>query len=551
MRFEPPSSDLRREQQAEREIGTTTVSPALRRALALVLLVTLLAVPTADIATSMRGEARNPAVLQGLHDLFAAPARAFASAEGGLRHRISQANEVFKSRARDFEDSLKNNSFLSHWLLPTVQDWTARFAGLGNERVYLGRDGWLYYRPDFDHTVGAPFLSPAELKSRRIAEGIEPDPRPAIIDFHRALAARGISLIVVPIPVKSSVEPERLGGEPRALQNASYEQLISDLRSEGINVVDATALLAAEKAKTGEAQFLRTDSHWTPKAMQKVAEEIARQLPRPVERREFKAGAPLSVTNIGDLTRMLRLPERRQQESKETTMIVPVVEADGTPWQSVGDVLLLGDSFANIYSGEDLHWGRNAGLAEHISLASGRGVDRIVLNAGGAHATRAALARDSGRLDGKTAVVYQFAARELSSGDWKILPLPKPAAGNTSANIRTGKISGTVREITRVPPLGSFPYNDVIVSIQLDTPQGDAVLFCFGLKDRIPTGVENLMPGQHIEAEVVPWEQVEPRYGSICRRELESDAALTDLLYWAEEVPGRIPLAREPNNRLP
>lgn len=538
MRFEPPESDLRREQQAEREIGTTTVSPSLRKFLVVALLATLLAIPAADLAMSVRGGKHAPALFKDLGNLLVAPARALASAEGGWRERISRANDTFKSRAKELEESLKNDSSLSRTLLPTVQDWTAKHLRLGNEKVYLGRNGWLYYRPDFDHTAGAPFLAPREIHAKQMAQGIEADPRPAILALHRDLAARGIKLIVVPAPVKSSIEPEHLAGAPRSLPNASCKQFIDDLRREGVNVVDAGALLSAEKAKTGEPQFLRTDSHWTPQAMQRVAEEIARQLPPAAEKRQFRAGATLTVTNVGDLTRMLRLPEAQEKESMETAAITTVVAADGSPWKPGGEVLLLGDSFANIYSGGDLHWGEGAGLAEQISLASGRGVDRLVLNAGGASATRTALARDSGRLDGKAAVVYEFAARDLSSGDWKVIPLPQ-AARPESTPVRTGRTSGTIREITRVPERGSFPYDNVIVSLHLDTSEGEAVLFCFGLKDNAPAGAENLMPGDVIEADVIPWEEAEPRYGSICRRELESDAALVDTLYWAEEVPRR------------
>lgn len=541
MRFEPPKIDLQRELQAEREIGSTTVSRALRCVLVIALVVTLLAVPAADIALSMRNGTRVPAVLSGAASLLSAPARTFATAEGGIRNRICRANETFKSRAKSFEDSLKNDSFLARRLLPPVQFWTARLLGLGNENVYLGRDGWLYFRPDFDHTAGAPFLAPGEMHARRIAQGVEPDPRTAIIALHRALAARGISLIVVPAPVKSSIEPEHLAGEPRTLQNASYEKFVDDLRREGIKVVDAAAVLSAEKAKTGQPQFLRTDSHWTPQAMQIVAGEIARQLPPTSEPRALKAGAPLTITNAGDLTRMLRLPEEKESEARETAEILPVTNADGQPWKPGGDVLLLGDSFANIYSSGDLRWGEAAGLAEHISLAAGRGVDRIALNAGGSHAARAALARDPGRLDGKTVVVYEFAARELSSGDWKILPLPELASRETPANLHAGKISGTVREITRVPDRGSFPYDNVIVSVHLDTPQGEAVLFCFGMKDNVLTGAERLIPGDPVEADVVPWNEAESRYGSICRRELDSEAALIDALYWAEKIPERKP----------
>jgi len=41
------------------------------------------------------------------------------------------------------------------------------------------------------------------------------------------------------------------------------------------------------------------------------------------------------------------------------------------------------------------------------------------------------LAREMGggvdRLAGKRVVVWQFAARELSAGDWRVIPLPAPA----------------------------------------------------------------------------------------------------------------------------
>jgi alginate O-acetyltransferase complex protein AlgJ len=104
--------------------------------------------------------------------------------------------------------------------------------------------------------------------------------------------------------------------------------------------------------------------------------------------------------------------------------------ADGEPWRPSrsADVLLLGDSFTNIYSLATMGWGEAAGFAEQLSHALQRPIDRIVQNDQAAHATRAMLARDlsSGddRLAGKRVVVWQFAARELAAGDWKIIPLP-------------------------------------------------------------------------------------------------------------------------------
>jgi alginate O-acetyltransferase complex protein AlgJ len=86
--------------------------------------------------------------------------------------------------------------------------------------------------------------------------------------------------------------------------------------------------------------------------------------------------------------------------------------------------LVLGDSFSNIYSLPTMGWGEAAGFVEHLSLALGRPVDRLVQNDNGASATRLALARDPDRLASARVVVWQFAARELASGDWVPVSLP-------------------------------------------------------------------------------------------------------------------------------
>jgi hypothetical protein len=97
--------------------------------------------------------------------------------------------------------------------------------------------------------------------------------------------------------------------------------------------------------------------------------------------------------------------------------------------------MLLVDLFANIYSLESMGFGASAEFAEHLSLALGWSIDRIARNAGGASATREALADDLARhgaivsrgdvpptrerLADTKVVVWQFAMRELLSGDWR------------------------------------------------------------------------------------------------------------------------------------
>jgi alginate O-acetyltransferase complex protein AlgJ len=62
-------------------------------------------------------------------------------------------------------------------------------------------------------------------------------------------------------------------------------------------------------------------------------------------------------------------------------------------------------------------------LVEQLSYVLRRPIDRIVQNDDGAFATRAMLSQSgSDRLGGKRVVIYQFAARELAFGDWRLAP---------------------------------------------------------------------------------------------------------------------------------
>ena len=133
----------------------------------------------------------------------------------------------------------------------------------------------------------------------------------------------------------------------------------------------------------------------------------------------------METRNTGDIARMLDLPDKAALFPPESVWLRRVVQADGSAWRSSreADVLVLGDSFSNVYSLESMDWGTSAGFVEQLSYALRRPVDRITQNDRGSFATREMLARDPSRLNGKRVVIYQFAARELAAGDWKVLPV--------------------------------------------------------------------------------------------------------------------------------
>jgi alginate O-acetyltransferase complex protein AlgJ len=101
------------------------------------------------------------------------------------------------------------------------------------------------------------------------------------------------------------------------------------------------------------------------------------------------------VQQTGDIVPMLDLPEGQRLYPPESVWLRRVVNADGTVWRSSreADVLVLGDSFSNVYSLESMGWGTSAGFVEQLSYALRRPIDRILQNDDGAFATRDTRAR--------------------------------------------------------------------------------------------------------------------------------------------------------------
>ena len=434
-----PAGGPTREEIAKAEIGHTSVSPAVARALMFFFLVCIVVVPFIEIAVPRWVPAyQGASVWTRLADIPAQISAAIAdeAARGntGAWKKTLAANRATMSGMVAFENALEDESVLGRTLRPPAQQFLSGWPGAGNERVYIGRDGWLFYRPDVEYLTGRGFLDP-DVMRRRVAAASEwsalpqPDPRPAIQAFHRDLQARGITLIVMPTPVKPGIHPEFLAASAaggQIMQNGSYADFTTWLASQGILLFDPAPILDA--ARQSGPQYLATDTHWRPEAMELVAGRLAAFITERVTLPAVPAAGyrieEREVTQHGDTLAMLDLPKSQASYAADRAVISRVLLPDGGAWRSdrAGDVLLLGDSFANIFSLASMGWGDGAGLVEHVSYALNRPVDRIVQNDNGAWATREMLQRGGAdRLSGKRVVVWQFAARELAAGDWKEL----------------------------------------------------------------------------------------------------------------------------------
>lgn len=355
-------------------------------------------------------------------------------------------------RLRQFEQDLEQASRAKELVQPRVQLSLTRFGRVGNKKAVVGRQGFLFYEPGVRHLAGPGFLDPDFVASRERAardEGeanLRADPRPAIRAFQQALARRNIRLVLFPVPDKAMLQPAELHGRNQngvgePARNRDWAQFVRELRADGVLVFDPLA----SHASAATERFLIQDTHWTPTWMQGVALQLAEFLRREVKLAPLPKHAftrsPQTVKRVGDIVDMLKLPADQQVFQAQQVTVQQVADESGNAWEPdpKGDVLLLGDSFTNIFSMEYMGWGSAAGFGPQLAVALERGVDVIAQNDSGAFATREALARElaSGedRLLGKSVVVWEFAVRELSVGNWKTIEwpagAPAPAPGET------------------------------------------------------------------------------------------------------------------------
>lgn len=473
---------------------------------------------------------------------------------------------------RALERRLDEDTRAARAIRPYVQTALLR-VGAGNAEVYPGRDGWLFQREAIAAVTGPSFLA-ADVQRRRdeAASDCAPIPHPdvlaAVLEFDRALEQRGVRLLLLPTPAKVSVAPDRFsqrfGAAAPEPHNPGFVEFLEALRAEGVLVVDPEPALHSQQ---GDPSYLASDTHWRPAAVEAVAGLLAEELlshvalsPATLALRRERT----SVTNRGDVAGLLgALPSAVPAERVE---VRPVVDASGDPWRPDprAEVLLLGDSFSNIYSDRaafarkdaDLNWGSGAGLAEQLSFALQRPVDRIVRNDDGAFAARFDLAREVAqaaregrdRLAPLRAVVWQFAERELAFGDWRPLELAAAPAGGLeprrlpAANRST--VRATIAARAALPEPGSTPYPDALFAVRLvdvEVLDGAAapdelVVYLQGLKDHRLTAEAAQRVGARVTLDLVAWSdaEVQERYAGLARAELDDDAALLLPAFWGE-----------------
>lgn len=133
------------------------------------------------------------------------------------------------------------------------------FFNTGNKGVVIGKDDWLYTREEFEWPKTAAEEMRNKLEYIQITR-----------DF---LEQNQSKLLIVPLPSKARIYPEFAPHAMPADKAAIYPDLLKSLKKERVAFVDAEAEMLFAKAE-GQQMFLKTDTHWTPKGAQVIADAV-------------------------------------------------------------------------------------------------------------------------------------------------------------------------------------------------------------------------------------------------------------------------------------
>jgi alginate O-acetyltransferase complex protein AlgJ len=325
-------------------------------------------------------------------------------------------------------------------LVPAFRGELARLAREAEsvDRIAVtGLDGWVFFGPELRHVSLGRFWGADATTVSRSRRPDDADPLPAILDVKRQLDQLGVELLLVPVPPKAVVFPEKISDGlqipiPVPRLDPAHQEFFDRLRAEGLDVLDLTKLFIAERFHPEGPLYCHTDTHWSGSGCVVAASAIAAEVrDRPwydeLETRRFGA-AWYSTAIVGDLTQEGGMPAPR--EEVRLRGIVTRTERGPAPVAADPDspIVLLGDSHNLVFhAGGDMH-ATGAGLPDQLAFELGLGLDVVAVRGSGATPARVNLLRRAqsapGYWDRKRLVIWCFAARELTESDgWRLVPI--------------------------------------------------------------------------------------------------------------------------------
>jgi hypothetical protein len=371
-------------------------------------------------------------------------------------------NHPTASNLRQYEKTLEEKSWVQAYTRPMTRETLFRVFHDPGAKAVTGGDGWLFYRPDVRYLLepDRPEAPPANGAWLRSASGLtrHQSVAQAILKFRDQLKARGLELVVMPVPGKPSIYPDKV--TRRIAANTTVpsptQELLAELEKQGLATIDLFSLFQQARTNQTESLYLATDTHWTPTGARLAAQASARQL-------QARAGIihgdrtfqsiPVQVHRTGDICEMTQVQSAQAAYPPQTVVCEQISDpalglllpaASGRPGtfkfpgakstvlvpepRSLGD---LAEPAPASKSPNEAPVTKKLlpGSAGFISLLArelGQPVDAIVSDGGAATGVRQQLCMNPEILEGKKVVLWEFVERDIDLGaaGWQDVPLP-------------------------------------------------------------------------------------------------------------------------------
>lgn len=298
---------------------------------------------------------------------------------------------------------------------------------------------WWFLRNELEHMASGEFWK-GDLAT---TTSTGTDPMPVIKKYADELSALGVRLILVPVPPKAAIYPDKFvpvamdADQPAAGAIHTGSGFLQELTKLGVEVIDLEPEFSTLRSNSADSVYCAQDSHWSPATCQHTAKILADLIRGEAYVAEAASafGQPIVRTEgeTIDIHGDLLTDAEKAVEPKETLPISHVgtgSESAPTPLtiDKTSPVLVVGDSHTLVFN-EGASVGmhdKGAGLVDHLAAELGFPVDREASKGSGADSARANVARRSkGEVDlweTKKVVFWVFSAREFSRGKWRPIP---------------------------------------------------------------------------------------------------------------------------------
>jgi len=280
---------------------------------------------------------------------------------------------------------------------------------------------WRFVIKELSHLSKGDLAQAGDLNQLNV-EGT--DPLPVIQEYASALKVLGVDLILVPVPTKASIYPEKLASGLTLADATSQKAFLDKIASTGIQVTDLETLFRQHRtAHPDEALFCATDSHWSPRGAELAASAVAAHLASlpPIAaapKTTFQTSAPETLQFHGDLL----TDAEKASSPAESLPIRKVSPATSGP----SPVLVIGDSHCQVFRIGGPMLATDAGFIDHLAAALSLPIEEVSSQASGADQPRADIARRTVKeptfWTSRKVVVWLFTAREFTQGKWRTIP---------------------------------------------------------------------------------------------------------------------------------